>query len=202
MFCGKCGKEIKSGNTFCTDCGERSVKTITIVDDFTIESEKQLRELIEAALSIGDILDPLLVNHGYKTPDEYNLKELIKVSLIKYSLYLCSLSREKEEEKGKLIQSYFDYDLGDGRLFFPALNLIDFIDEDFATTIPPTLKLMVEIDNKVNSEGRIIYIDTFILLGKAIVHLDNSPEITKGFVDYIKMLKLYVEEDKQEKAHD
>jgi len=194
MVCGKCGKEIKSGILICSGCGERSEEAITIVDDFTVESEQLLRELIEAALKIGDILDPLLVSHGYKTADEYNLRELIRISLIKYSLYLCSLSREKEEEKGKLIQSYFDYDLGDGRLFFPALSVTGFIDENFATTVPPTLKLMVEIDSKVNSEGCVIFIDTFILLGKAIVHLDNCPEITKGFVDYIKMLRSYFEE--------
>jgi len=194
MDCGKCGKEIEFGNISCSSCGERSEEAIAIVDDFTVKSEQLLRELIEAALKIGDILDPLLVNHGYKTADEYNLRELIKISLIKYCLYLCSLSREKEEEKGKLIQSYFDYDLGDGRLFFPALSVTCFIDENFATTVPPTLKLMVEIDSKVNSEGCVILIDTFILLGKAIVHLDNCPEITKSFVNYIKMLRSYFEE--------
>lgn len=68
MFCDKCGKEIKEGNTFCTNCGAGIIKNETKSDKKTISiSLNKLVIIIVIPLVLVLLLTFIILNHKKNT---------------------------------------------------------------------------------------------------------------------------------------
>jgi len=197
MFCGKCGKEIKKDNLFCTSCGERAEeKTTEEIKRFN-KKPKDITDYVDAALSLGDILE-YVINESDQDLSGHSGRELIKTELLLFCYYICNFNSANYDKKGEIISKYLDYTI-DGKLLLPALKAVDVVKDNFSTEIPYSIIFMAMIDKRVDTKGCKILIDAYNELGLSLLYCDigsdERAEAVKGYENYITMLNKYVEEE-------
>jgi hypothetical protein len=189
MFCGKCGKKIKDGNTFCTGCGQ---KTDNERSKETLSSEHltSIKELIDSVFALGDNLDPILKANGYDMP----FKQIVQYELARYCAYLCSLNGVVGESEADFITTYLDLNVNPAAVRQLA-NSLDINDHSFTTSEPLSFQIVGSIEKKLErgSTGRSALVTVYDIVGKAILNYNETNEINiatkESHILYIRFLE-------------
>jgi len=185
MFCGKCGRKVAEGNTFCTGCGERVHDASSNSRDDAFENASlKVKGLIESLFVIGDLdfVNDVLKNYDF----DMTGRKLINLELLKYCIYLCSADCISDR-----VVKFINYQLGsnDNILVFKHIHDKIFSDVDtFLLLIPFSLRITTEVDKLTKSDYRDSHVDVYRCLGKLLLHFLGNNNTDK-YDAYINMLE-------------
>lgn len=191
MFCGKCGKEIKEGNSFCTGCGEQAVIEINESANFNTENEDSLLEQLiqetdKLLLSLGNIIDK-----SFPPKDNNSSIEGMKFGLFNFCLYLCELDNKVSYEEAWILNHLFNYNTNATKYTEVIVELID--NESFRSDVPVYLSVLQAIGTNNNTDRLCIgLIEVYKTYGKLFLDLNSaSDNKIRDYTAYISMLEQY-----------
>ena len=194
MYCGKCGTMIKDNCFFCTNCGEPAdTKNNEYCDGETVVCA-DLNEYIDSVLSIGDSLDSKASNED----DDLSFREIIRMELVKFCLYICSTNDASAHEKAMFLRDYLDFDDVE-KLLEPAINHTDLFGDISSIEVPVSFKLMATFDKQISTKGCKILLNAYKHIGTILLYCNATGNIckksTEGYNSYISMLENYIESE-------
>ena len=144
MFCGKCGKEIRVGNQYCTGCGERadSEEEIHKNDENDLLLLRHTKTKLKEFLALGDIWDKTL---SISAKIEAPTSEAMKYQLMSFCLYLLASSNEVSEADARFMQILFDYPCNKSSLSV-LINRTETKGFPYKPAIPPVFMLVLSLD--------------------------------------------------------
>jgi hypothetical protein len=181
-----------SNDIFDKCCREPSVDEMN-----NSESSNDLnstKEALASAYSIGDFLDSDLKQFGI----EITWEELVRIELVRFCLYLCSLNDMGADRKSHILKSCLNQDLG-SEVFMPFVKQLGITKLDKPNEAPASFKLLSSLDKKINTKGCKILLDAY--KQTATVFLSNeltcryNTNVAAGYENYISMLESFIESE-------
>lgn len=153
----------------------------------------QLKTMVDSMLNLAETLE------GVADLGELSVRELLRIDMLKFLLYLSSSDGIIDETEAKFIKDYLNWDMPPAlwKKFIVENNVYS---TDFESQVPVGLTVFLKADNNVYRKGLEIpdicelYISTFEAIGNMIIRSDgaiDNQEI-EDFNIYINMLKDYV----------
>jgi hypothetical protein len=162
-----------------------------VYDNRSDEDIQHIEEVITSAYSIGDLLDSDMKQHNL----EISWKELVRIELVQFCMYLCSLNDMGADRKSQFLKNFLNQDIGE-EIFKPAVKQVSIIKMENPSEPPASFKLISLLDKRFNTRGGKILINTY----KQVARLFLSNELTcrynisvaEGYKKYISMLENFI----------
>lgn len=134
--------------------------------------------------------------------DGLSMRELMRMDLLKFILYLGSADEEITEEEAEFIAEYLDWEMTIPQ-WCEFINNQNLHSDSILEDVPLALKIFVDADNKAYSYDKSImnacenYIWVFETLGDYFIDADNNVDRNEQIAlgKYIAMLKHYYDEN-------
>lgn len=160
-----------------------------------------LEKYINNIYNILDNLDDVdLGIRTYKPELEIDKsKELLKIDLAMFILYLSASDGEISYKEKEFINHFLELDLSTEDIK-EIIRSKKIRSSEFESIVPLSVKMMVEADNKIveagskNSKGNELMYDVFKLIGQAFIACDHDVDDKElnDFVIYLEMIKEYI----------
>ena len=156
-----------------------------------------LKDVIREFLALAESIEE------YGRTEKLSFRDIVRFEMMKYVLYLSAADGVVKQSEVDLINNYLDWNLtlSEWKDFINRHNVYS---EDFANTIPRSLKAFVEADNnyyrqdvEIDSRGLGgLFIATYEGLGRELINIDEDidDQEEEDFDTYISNLKDYVDE--------
>lgn len=156
----------------------------------------ELKDIINTMYKVCDSLDD-----SYDL-DGLSMRELMRMDLLKFILYLGSADEEITEEEAEFIAEYLDWEMTIPQ-WCEFINNQNLHSDSILEDVPLALKIFVDADNKAYSYDKSImnacenYIWVFETLGDYFIDADNNVDRNEQIAlgKYIAMLKHYYDEN-------
>jgi len=152
------------------------------------------KETLISVYSIGDLIDIDLSQANIELP----WKELVRIELIQYCLYLCSLNDMGADRKSQIIKDCLNQDI-DAEIFKPALKQVSIIKMENPNEPPVSFKLISLLDKRINTKGGKILINAYKQIAKLFLSNEltcmYNTSVAEGYRNYISMLESYIESE-------
>lgn len=156
----------------------------------------ELKGIINTMYKVCDSLDD-----SYDL-DGLSMRELMRMDLLKFILYLGSADEEITEEEAEFIAEYLDWEMTIPQ-WCEFINNQNLHSDSILEDVPLALKIFVDADNKAYSYDKSImnacenYIWVFETLGDYFIDADNNVDRNEQIAlgKYIAMLKHYYDEN-------
>lgn len=193
MFCGKCGNEIKQGNSFCVKCGERVDMGNQAINPISERYADALKKLIANALAVSEHTELCVCGINI------SVKDVTQNDLLQFCFYLCAADDEVTYAETDFINCCFGYN-------FAPNTLEVFIKEngDFGTVdepkIPTIFEIMFLMDIVIKQDMLACkaYLYVFSPIGTALHYInDKNGKKEKAHNRYMSMLERFVQDKSQ-----
>ena len=200
MYCGKCGTNIKVGNSFCTSCGERADENRPVDMKTFNNALGSLEDLLNKIYSIGDTMTEKL---SAAFEQNLDIRGTLKLEMQSYIFYLGYVEGKVYDLQAKMANRCFDYAMTPSRYteHIKKANPTLGFSHDYPTKKPITYDIFV-IFHKVYKSSDLklkdswgLVINTYKELGTLFLlcSLSESESVAKrtqnAHEDYLSMLR-------------
>ena len=151
-----------------------------------------VKEAIASAYSIGDLFNSDLKQFGI----EISWKELVRIELVQFCMYLCSLNDMGADKKSQLIKSCLNQDVG-SEIFKPFIKQVSITKLENPNEAPASFKLISQLDKRINTKGGKILINAYKQTAKVLLSNEftcrYNTGVAKEYNSYISMLENFIE---------
>jgi len=174
MYCGKCGTNIKAGNSFCTSCGEKA-------DFDNINLDKTFNEALSSVSNALNAMESICyeITKRLKTglKQDLDVGELLKKQILHYCQYLFFVDGKVVDSQAKIINHCFDYDFSSSQ-YMTSINIAN-AELGFSADYSKKLPLSFEVfdlfrkafDSSGSATGQAVdsVIETYNLVGNFFI---------------------------------